>query len=232
MMVLLFWGSVGFVHAGDPQIFHDSPASYEPGGVVTISNSFAYTDTLLALLWKPVLPEGWIIENVTGDGNPEYDDVFNEIVWTGSLPDSPITMEYTVRVPEDATGSQSIAAEVEYQFLGTANPSSGYADPNPLSLDFNCEAPTIAGFSVEPSRLSPGTTTRLSWTLSGATSARIDQGIGTVDPSVGSTEITPKRTTTFTLTASNACGTVTQTVTVTVNNNAFFLVILNRILLE
>ena len=201
IMLLALWGSVGIVCAGVQAIHHESPGSYEPGGVVTISNSFAYTDTLLALLWKPDLPEGWIIENVTGDGNPEHDALFNEIVWTGSLPGSPIAMEYTVRVPEEETGIQWIAAEVEVQFLGMANPSTGYATPNPLEL--NCQAPAIVSFTATPSRLSPGESTTLSWSISGATSASIDQGIGTVNPLGGSIQITPEGPSAFTLTAAN-----------------------------
>ena len=47
---------------------HTAPASYEPGGTVTVTNTFTYSGTLLTLLWRPDLPQGWQVESVGGDG--------------------------------------------------------------------------------------------------------------------------------------------------------------------
>jgi hypothetical protein len=77
-------------------------------------------------------------------------------------------------------------------------------------------APTISGFLGHPSTILPGHSTLLTWTVSGATSLSIDQGVGTVTGQV-QVSVSPTATTTYTLTATNGKGRVTRTVTVTVN---------------
>ncbi len=193
---------------------HTAPASYEPGGTVTVTNTFTYSGTLLTLLWRPDLPQGWHVESVGGDGNPEFNALFGEVIWTGSLPSSPVVMTYIARVPGDATGSAQITAEAEYQLNGMVNPAVLDAQPNPLSL--NCPAPVIQSFTASPTRISSSQSSVLSWSLSGATSARIDPDIGVVDPSSGSVAVSPSAGTTYTLTAESDCGTDTETATVTV----------------
>jgi hypothetical protein len=76
--------------------------------------------------------------------------------------------------------------------------------------------PTISGFLAHPSTILSGHSTLLTWTVSGATSLSIDQGVRTV---TGQNQVTvsPSTTTTYALTASNSAGSVTKTVTVTVN---------------
>jgi hypothetical protein len=66
--------------------------------------------------------------------------------------------------------------------------------------------PVIHSFTVDPGSISPGGYTALSWDISGATSASIDQGIGKVELK-GKMAIAPAKTTTYTLTAQNAAGT-------------------------
>jgi hypothetical protein len=76
-------------------------------------------------------------------------------------------------------------------------------------------APTIQTFTVTPDSITAGGGATLQWTVFGATSVSIDQGVGTVAAS-SSRSVTPSATTTYTLTASNPSGTVTATVTLTV----------------
>lgn len=78
--------------------------------------------------------------------------------------------------------------------------------------------PVIASFEAEPRTLTVGERVRLSWSTSGALSLRIDPTIGTVRGN--SVEISPKETTTYTLTASNGAGSVKSTVAITVNQPA------------
>ncbi|MEP6914012.1 MAG: hypothetical protein ABJC89_00130 [Acidobacteriota bacterium] len=75
-------------------------------------------------------------------------------------------------------------------------------------------APT-ANMSASTSALIAGQSATLSWATSGATSVSIDQGVGVVGAS-GSRVIAPLSTVTYTLTAVNATGTTTRTVTVAV----------------
>jgi hypothetical protein len=76
--------------------------------------------------------------------------------------------------------------------------------------------PVINSFTVASATINEGESTTLSWDITGADSATINNGVGSVDPSSGSHEVSPTTTTTYTLTATNAAGSVTATVSVTV----------------
>ena len=80
----------------------------------------------------------------------------------------------------------------------------------------NCiQAPTISSFVANPTSITSGQSAQLSWSVSGASSLTIDQGVGTVTGT--SVSVSPTQTTTYTLTASNnGLSTSTATVTVTV----------------
>ena len=70
--------------------------------------------------------------------------------------------------------------------------------------------PTVTSFSASPSSITAGNSTTLSWSVSGATSLSIDQGVGIQSSlTTGSVSVTPLATTTYTLTATNSAGTVT-----------------------
>ena len=76
-------------------------------------------------------------------------------------------------------------------------------------------APEIVRFEVTPSTINPGGTASLSWNVNGATTLSIDNGIGSVS-NQGSVDVNPNQTTTYTLSASNLQGTVTQQVVLAV----------------
>lgn len=76
--------------------------------------------------------------------------------------------------------------------------------------------PTISFFAANPGSITAGSSSMLSWSVSDATSVAIDGGIGTVGLS-GSTAVSPASTTTYTLTATNAAGSVTATTQVIVS---------------
>ncbi len=75
--------------------------------------------------------------------------------------------------------------------------------------------PQIAGFSAEPSAIAQGQSATLSWSVSGATSLTIDNGVGDVTGTT-SRSVAPAATTSYLLTARNATGSVTASATVTV----------------
>lgn len=79
--------------------------------------------------------------------------------------------------------------------------------------------PTILAFSIEPSTIQPGQSATLRWNVSGATSINIDQGIGHVSPT-DTWKVTPRDSTTYTLTATNQGELSTATATVTVTGAA------------
>ena len=76
-------------------------------------------------------------------------------------------------------------------------------------------APTISSFTSNPSSITTGQSTTLSWNVSGATSLSISS-IGSVT-GLSSKVVTPSATTTYTLTATNATGSSSAVTTVTVN---------------
>ncbi len=69
--------------------------------------------------------------------------------------------------------------------------------------------PVITDFSISPNTITPGDSATLSWSVTGADSVTINNGIGTVASS-GSLSITPSATTTYEITAN--CSTCTQLV--------------------
>ena len=135
IVVTIFIASSLVVAATDIEAKHQIIGKYNPGSILEINNTFTYSGNLLSLLWRPILPEGWTLVSggVSGEGSPELQ--YGEIVWVGtSLPQSPIEMKYSVQVPSNAEGAQTIQAEVEFQFMGMANANKISSNPNPLTL--------------------------------------------------------------------------------------------------
>ena len=79
--------------------------------------------------------------------------------------------------------------------------------------------PTIASFTATPSSVTAGQSATLSWTVSGASSIAIDNGVGDVS-TLTSRTVSPAQTTTYTLTATNTSGNSVARVTVTVTGPA------------
>ena len=75
--------------------------------------------------------------------------------------------------------------------------------------------PTIASFTANPANITSGQSSSLTWNVSGATSITIS-GIGDVT-GLSSKPVSPSATTSYTLTATNAGGTSTASITVTVS---------------
>ena len=79
------------------------------------------------------------------------------------------------------------------------------------------DPPIINYFNADASAIIEGETATLSWTVTNATIVTINQGIGDVDPSAGTYDVSPTETTTYTLTAFNDAGSSTAEVTITVS---------------
>ena len=107
----------------------------------------------------------------------------------------------------NAAGSVTATTQVTVSI--TAPPSS----PPPSS---SVDLPVISLFTASPGTITPGGSSMLNWLVSDATSVSISQGLGPV-VSAGSTVLSPGTTTAYTLTATNAAGSVTRTVQVTVS---------------
>lgn len=95
--------------------------------------------------------------------------------------------------------------------------ASGPAGTVSKSVVLSVNAPIEAVFNVDPNIVGVGQLASLHWDVSGATSVTIDQGVGPVQP-VGSKVVSPYYTTTYTLTASSSCCSVSKTAVLTVGN--------------
>ncbi|MFC2050512.1 fibronectin type III domain-containing protein [Chloroflexota bacterium] len=78
------------------------------------------------------------------------------------------------------------------------------------------EPPAIFLFGATPSEIDLGQSTKLKWAVKGATGVNIDQGIGEVS-ATGLMELSPAKTIAYTLTATNAGGTVSKSAVIYVN---------------
>ncbi|MFA5078724.1 MAG: CARDB domain-containing protein [Dehalococcoidia bacterium] len=82
--------------------------------------------------------------------------------------------------------------------------------------------PVIDDFSAAADVIRPGENVTLRWSVSGAASVTIDNGLGSL-PASGSIEVSPQRTTRYTLTASGRKGVSTAWVTVEVVDRSTFM---------
>jgi hypothetical protein len=117
-------------------------------------------------------------------------------------------------------GTYNLRLTVE-NVAGTVSETDVYSvNPYGIAITVNAPpapaAPTIS-FSASPSTIIQGSSSTLSWTVTGnVSSVSINQGIGSVSTS-GTTSVSPTTTTTYTITATGEGGTTTRTVTLTVN---------------
>jgi hypothetical protein len=75
----------------------------------------------------------------------------------------------------------------------------------PVTISTSGQQPAINSFDASPESISAGESSTLSWSVSGASTVSIDQGIGNV-ALTGRRAVMPSATTVYTLTATNAAG--------------------------
>jgi hypothetical protein len=137
--------------------------------------------------------------NVSGATTVSIDQGIGNVALTGTRSIAPSTTTVYTLTASNSVGS--ITATTQVIVSGT-----------PTSTGF----PVINSFVANPSSISLGGSTSLSWNVSNATSITIDNGVGAVGSS-GNTIVLPTTTTTYTLTASNAAGSDTEIALVTVS---------------
>jgi hypothetical protein len=110
--------------------------------------------------------------------------------------------------PLPATYSKSPSSLIcRWSFYATLDTSTSPPPP-----------PTISSFTAAPASVAAGSSATLSWSVTGATSLSISNGMGTVTGT--SVTVTPAATTTYALTASNITGGATASTTVVVTASA------------
>lgn len=107
-----------------------------------------------------------------------------------------------------------------YNLQAYNNLTNNTSTVSTLTCNSTTTAPSITSFAASPSSIASGQSSTLSWVIATssnpATSASIDNGIGSVSTSSGSSVVSPTVTTVYTLSANNANGTTTASTTVTV----------------
>ncbi len=116
------------------------------------------------------------------------------------------------------TGSTNVSPSATATYTATASgPGGTAASSTTVTVTGVQNAPPTISFSAQPSTITIGATSVLSWTTTNATSVNIP-GLGNF-PASGSTNVTPSATTTYTATAQGAGGTAKASTTVTVKPN-------------
>lgn len=126
--------SIGVV---DSRATHASDG-YLAGRTAEIHCTFEHPGdkALLSLLWRPLLPDGWALLGVDGQGDPAIDTGDGAMIFIGddlNTP-NPLAFTYWIAVPDGVTGPREIRAEAEYLVTGKSNPLTIRVNPEPLVL--------------------------------------------------------------------------------------------------
>jgi hypothetical protein len=155
-----------------------------------IINSFSATPTSITVGGSSDL--SWSVTDAT---TVTINQSVGSVASTGTTAVTPATTTTYTLTATNASGSVTATATI------TVNPVT--------------TAPTINSFSALPSTITVGESSNLSWSVTDAITVIIDQSVGSV-ASTGTTAVSPTTSTTYTLTATNAAGSVTASVTVVV----------------
>ena len=134
--------------------------------------------------------------SVAGASSVRVDNGIGKVFGNSITVSPSLTMDYTLTA-ENGAGTVTAKASITVR------------EPLPPS-----ESPVIASFEAQPSSIRRGESAALSWSVTGATSVRIDNDVGAVAGT--SATVSPETTATYVLTAENAVGSVTAGATVTV----------------
>lgn len=115
------------------------------------------------------------------------------------------------------SGSRSVAPNVTTTYTLVATGSGGEVHCTATITVVPVTHAPVCTLSANPTSITAGGSSTLTWTTNNATSVSIDQGIGGVATN-GSRSVSPGHTTTYTLTATGPGGTVHCNATVTVVN--------------
>jgi hypothetical protein len=150
------------------------------------------------------------------------------VTGSGATPTGTVTISgggYTSAPATLVSGSYTFTISANSLTAGTDTLTASYsgdsnylAEPGTATVTVNTSSkPSITSFTANPSSITSGTSSTLSWVTSGATSIAITPGTFTSTSASGSTSVNPTAITTYTLTATNAAGSTAATAKVTVS---------------
>lgn len=117
----------------------------------------------------------------------------------------------------NASGSTGVSPEATTTYVLTATNAAGSVTATAAVTVTAQTLPVINSFTAQPTSITTGTSSTLTWSTSGATGVSITPGTFTSTAATGSTTVSPTATTTYTLTATNAAGNNTATAQVSVS---------------
>ena len=114
-------------------------------------------------------------------------------------------------------GSTTVSPTQTTTYTLTASSSDGKSVTAPVTVTVaSGSVPQIVVFVATPQTIDAGQSTKLCWQVTGATSIKIDPGVGSNLNANDCATVSPTATTTYTLTATNATGQIQGNVTVNV----------------
>jgi hypothetical protein len=183
-------------------------------GALTFSGSAS-----LSIVQAGTAISGWLIfhdaQDVSSDGLGDcfVVDVGDEILPIyGTLSGSTLTLLLPLG---GGAADQFVLTFSGGTVNGTIADSFGDAATFTATMSTSAAPPVINSFAATPSSIVTGESTKLSWSTTNATSVSIDNGLGAQSVS-GTVTVSPSQTTVYTLTATDAAGSVSAQATVTV----------------
>lgn len=143
---------------------------------------------------------------VTGAQSVSIDNGIGNVALKGTRTVMPDTTTVFTLTADNQAGTVTATARVMVTGAGTAPATAAQ--------------PVINSFTVTPSSISAGGSASLGWNISNASSASLNQGIGSVNPVSGTRLISPAETTTYILTAASEAGSVSRGIVVAVAGTA------------
>ena len=114
-------------------------------------------------------------------------------------------------------GSTTVTPAQTTTYILTASTADGKSVTAPITITVTVgQIPQIVTFVATPSTIDPGTSTKLCWQISNATSISIAPGVGSNLNANDCATVSPTQTTTYTLTATNSAGQIQANATVNV----------------
>jgi hypothetical protein len=114
-----------------------------------------------------------------------------------------------------ASGTRSVSPAAATTYTLTATGPGGSASATASVAVTVPDPPVIDSFTASPTTIDPGDSATLTWSVTGAEEVSIAPGFASL-PASGTVSVSPGTSTTFTLTADNAGGSVSQAVLLTV----------------
>jgi hypothetical protein len=183
-----------------------------PSGTTTYTltatnGSGSVTQSVTVTVTTAALP---VITSLTASPSSIYPKQSSMLSWNTSGATS-LSIDQGVGMVTGTT-SKSVTPSSTTIYTLTATNSNGSVT---AKTTVTIAPPVISSFTANPATISPGQSSTLSWSGSGATTLSIDQGVGAVSGTT-SQMVSPATTTTYTLTATSSAGSTTAKVSVAV----------------